>query len=621
MGMGGGGMMMGPMGSFRKDRSVKDSKLQPGTWRRVLGFAQPYRASLTVFVIAIAAEVVAGIVPPLLFQRIIDDGVLAGNRQAVITLTLVLVGVALLGAGATLVKSWFSARIGEGLIRDMRVAVFDRVLQMPLAFFTRSHTGKLVTRINSDVNGAQQAFTQTLSVALSTVLSLVLVLVAMVSLSWQLTLGALVLAPILWLASGYASRRLPGITRDRMQANGDLGATMTERFSVSGALLVKLFGRTADERRHFRGQAAKLADLGVQFSLTQRFFLTAMVFVAALATAIIYGFGGVMAIDGGLTVGALTALAVLVGRLFQPLVTMVNLRVEIMSALVSFERVFEVLDLPIPIHDKPDAVEVRGPARIEFDDVTFQYPDATGLPSLEVHPEVESNDGEPVLRSVTWRAEPGQTVALVGPSGSGKTTMTHLIARLYDVDAGSVRVGDVDVRDLQLESLHAYVGYVTQDAHMFHETVRYNLDYAKPGASDEEMYAALASARLDDLVRRLPDGLDTVVGDRGYRLSGGERQRLAIARLLLKAPPIVVLDEATAHLDSDSERAVQEALDLAMEGRTSIVIAHRLSTVRQADQILVVKDGEIVERGRHDDLLAADGVYATLHRTQFALHE
>ncbi|HHV20769.1 MAG TPA: ABC transporter ATP-binding protein [Propionibacterium sp.] len=616
----GGGMGMGPLSGMRRDRQVVHHKLQPGLVRRILGYAGAYRGMISLFLVLIVISAVLGVVPPLLFKEIIDRGVLGGDLRLVVWLAVLVAVLAFVDAISSLIQRWCSARIGEGLIFDLRTQVFDHVQSMPIAFFTRTQTGKLVSRLNSDVIGAQQAFTSMLSTSVSNIISLTLVLAAMFILSWQLTLASLVLLPVFLIPARIVGARLAGLTRQQMTHNADMSATMTERFSVSGALLVKLFGDARREHDLFASKADAVAQVSVKIAMNTRFFMASMTLVAALATALVYGFGGWAAIGGGLTVGTLTALAGLLARLYGPLTQLTNLRVDVMTALVSFERVFEILDLEPAIADRPDARPVRRTGSVEFDHVTFAYPDGGGggsLASLELALPEHRND-EPVLRDVSFLAEPGQTVALVGHSGSGKTTVTHLIARLYDPTTGIVRVGGDDVRELQLGSLQDAVGYVTQDAHMFHDTIRANLAYARAGATDDQMWRVLESAQIRRLVEDLPDGLETVVGERGYRLSGGERQRLAIARLLLKAPPIVVLDEATAHLDSESEVAVQQALDTAMEGRTSIVIAHRLSTIRHADQILVLSQGRIVERGRHTDLLEQNGIYADLYRTQFA---
>ncbi len=605
---------------LRTDRSGVDTRIDRAVVRRVLAFARPHRALISVFLTVTVVEAGMVVVTPLLVQRIVDDGILAGDRGLVTMLAIVMAVVALLNAVLTIVGGWFSSRIGEGLIYDLRTQVFGHVQRQSLAFFTRTQTGALVSRLNNDVIGAQRAFTSALSNTVSSTISVIVVGIAMVALSWQVTLLCVALFPLLFLVSRLVSAKLAGLTRQQMDGNADLGNTMTERFNVGGAMLLKLFGRRSEEDALFATKAGLVRDLGVRISLVTRIFAATMFAIPALATAVVYGVGGNLAIDGSLTVGTLLALATLLLRLLGPLQGLSNVRIDVMTALVSFERVFEVLDLPSSVTEKPDAVALTpGAARLEFDDVHFGYPsaDSTSLASLEGIARAESRPSGPVLRGVSFRAEPDQVVALVGPSGAGKTTVTNLVARLYDVESGAVRVGGHDVRDVTLQSLEDAIGYVTQDAHMFHDTIRANLLYARPGASDQDVWSALEAAQIAALVRRLPEGLDTVVGDRGYRLSGGERQRLAIARLLLKAPSIVVLDEATAHLDSESEAAVQRALDAALEGRTSLVIAHRLSTVREADQILVLDDGVVVQAGRHADLLAQGGLYADLYRTQF----
>jgi ATP-binding cassette subfamily B protein len=613
-------MRGGMMSRMSRDPSISDYKLKKGVVRRVLAFARPYRGLISVFIVLIAVSAALSVAPPLLFKQIIDDGVLGGDPRLVVTLSAVVAGLAIIDAGISIVQRWCSSKIGEGLIFDLRTRVFDHVLSMPIAFFTRTQTGKLVSRLNSDVIGAQQAFTSTLSTVLSNVISLVLVLTAMLVLSWQLTVAALVLLPIFLIPAKLVGRRLALLTREQMQLNGEMSVSMTERFSVSGALLVKLFGQPVEEHARFAERAGAVRDVSVKIALNGRFFMTSLGLVAALATALVYGIGGLFTIQGALTVGTLTALAGLLARLYGPLTQLTNLPLDVMSALVSFDRVFEVLDLAPMIADSDDAKPVTGPSSVSFRAVSFRYPgpEEVSLASLESVASLDQRRSEDVLHDVSFDVQPGQTVALVGPSGGGKTTITHLVARLYDTTAGSVEVGGVDVRDLQLASLRKTVGYVTQDAHMFHDTIRANLAYAKPDATVPEMMAVLEAAQIHNLVESLPDGLDTVVGERGYRLSGGERQRLAIARLLLAAPPIVILDEATAHLDSESEVAVQRALDEAMHGRTSIVIAHRLSTVRHADLIVVIDRGRVVQQGRHADLLAEGGLYAELHRTQFA---
>ena len=612
---------MGPaFRHMRTDRSAADSRIDRGTLRRVLGFAHPHRGLIGVFLVLVVVDAALVVVNPLLIQRIIDDGVLAENPGLITVLALIMVAVSLVGAVLTIVMGWFSSRIGESLIFDLRTQVFGHVQRQSLAFFTRTQTGALVSRLNNDVIGAQRAFTSTLSQTVSNSIAVVVVGITMLALSWQVTLLCLATFPFLFLVSRFVSTKLAGLTRDQMNGNADMGNAMTERFNVGGATLLKLFGRRADEDALFADKAANVRDLGVRIALITRIFTTAMMTVPAIAIALVYGVGGHLAVDGALTIGTLTALATLLLRLLGPLQGLSNVRVDVMTALVSFERVFEVLDLPSMIRERDDARDLPpGAASLAFEGVRFAYPraDDVSLASLETVARTEGKDSGEVLHDVSFRAAPGEMVALVGPSGAGKTTVTHLVARLYDVTGGTVRVGGEDVRDLRLESLESAVGYVTQDAHMFHDTVRANLTYAKPTADDAEIWSALDAARIGGLVRALPDGLDTVVGDRGYRLSGGERQRLAIARLLLKAPPIVVLDEATAHLDSESETAVQRALDAALAGRTSLVIAHRLSTVRHATRILVLDEGRVVQQGTHAELLAAGGLYADLYRTQF----
>ncbi len=606
---------------MRTDRSVADQKLARDTVRRVVGFATPHRRLIGVFLALTVVDAAMVVVVPLLVKRLVDDGILKDNGGLVTTIALVIAAVALFNAALAVGQGFLSSRIGESLIYDLRTTVFAHVQRMSLAFFTRTQTGALVSRLNNDVIGAQRAFTSTLSSTVSNSISVVVVGIAMLALSWQVTLLCLLLFPILFLASRWVGNRLSGLTRQQMEGNAVLGNSMTERFNVGGAMLLKLFGRRAEEDEQFSAKAAVVRDLGIRIALVTRVFGATLMLIPALATALVYGVGGHLAIDGNLTVGTLLALATLLLRLLGPLQGLSNVRIDVMTALVSFERVFEVLDLPSMIAERPGAVTLpRGAARVEFDHVAFRYPraDEVSLASLEAVARLESRDTGEVLRDVSFTAEPGQMVALVGPSGAGKTTITHLVARLYDVTSGAVRVEGHDVRDITLQSLEDAVGYVTQDAHMFHDTIRANLRYARPDAGDEQIWAALEAAQIRRLVGSLPDGLDTVVGDRGYRLSGGERQRLAIARLLLKAPSIVVLDEATAHLDSESEYAVQRALDEALQGRTSLVIAHRLSTIRNADLILVVDDGQVVQSGSHTALLAEGGLYADLYETQFS---
>jgi len=595
--------------------------LAPGTVRRVIDFARPHRRALGWFLVLVVMDALLVVATPLLFRDIIDDGVSKGNGSLVTILAAIIALVAFGEAALNLAQRWYSARIGEGLIYDLRTTVFSHVQRMPIAFFSRTHTGALVSRLNSDVIGAQSAFTSTLSNVVSNVISLLLVGATMLYLSWQITLLALVILPVFIFPAKWAGRRLSSLTRAQMQTNATMASMATERFQVGGALLVTLFGRHDEEDEEYASRSRVVRDLGVEIAMTGRIFFSALTLVASLATAVVYGVGGHLVLDGTLSIGTLLALAALMGRLYGPLTSLANVRVDIMTALVSFERVFEVLDLEPMITERPDAVELTGrPARVEFDDVRFRYPsaDEVSLASLEALMASDTAASQEVIRGVTFSVEPGQLVALVGPSGAGKTTLTHLVARLYDVTGGTVRVGGLDVREATLDSLHAMVGYVTQDAHMFHDTIRANLLYARPDASDDDLADVLRAAQIWGLVDSLPDRLETVVGERGYRLSGGERQRLAIARLLLKAPKVIILDEATAHLDSESEAAVQRALDSALAGRTSLVIAHRLSTVRGADLILVVDDGTVVERGTHAALLEAGGLYADLHRTQFS---
>ncbi len=606
---------------MRTDREeAGQAKIAQGTVRRVVSYARPHRGTIAVFLAVTAFDAALVVVNPLLLQRIVDDGIVGGNGRLVTVLALAMAGVALVGALLSVLGGWLSAKIGEGLILDLRSRVFAHVQRQSLAFFTRTQTGALVSRLNNDVIGAQRAFTSTLSSTVSSSVSVVVVGIAMLALSWEVTLLCLALFPVLLLASRLVSRRLAKLTREQMDGNADMGNVMTERFNVGGAMLLKLFGRREEEDDLFTSRARHVRDLGVRITLVSRIFVAAMLLVPALATAVVYGVGGHLVLSGTLTVGTVIALGTLLVRLLGPLQSLSNVRIDVLTALVSFDRVFEVLDLPSTIQEKPDAVALpRTASSLEFDHVSFTYPraDEISLASLETVARPDSRDTGQVLTDVSFRADPGEMVALVGPSGAGKTTITHLVARLYDAGDGTVRVGGRDVRDVTLQSLEDVVGYVTQDAHMFHDTVGANLRYARPDATEVEVWAALEAAQIATLVRTLPDGLDTVVGDRGYRLSGGERQRLAIARLLLKAPAIVVLDEATAHLDSESEAAVQRALDAALEGRTSLVIAHRLSTVRDADRILVVADGRIVQAGTHAELLARGGLYADLHRTQY----
>jgi ATP-binding cassette subfamily B protein len=657
------------MRSFTRDGSVTQQRLKKGSVRRIASYARPYRSRLVLFLTATSLSAVTGVAVPLLLRSIVN-GILRRDTALVLWIAGIVLALAVVGALLSVVQRWFSSRIGEGLIYDLRTQVFRHVQQQPIAFFTRAQTGSLVSRLNSDVIGAQQAITSTLSSVVSNVLSLILVLGTMLYLSWLVTVVSLVLLPVFVIPARLVGRRLQRLTRESMQLDAELGSTMTERFNVAGAMLVKLFGRPGDEAQVFAGRAARVRDIGVVQAMYGGTLFIALSLLASVATAVVYGLGGGLVIHGAFQLGTLVALTALLGRLYGPITSLSNVQVDVMTALVSFDRVFEVLDLKPLIADQPGAVPLRRTAvastavastavastavgstavgstavgstavgstggnggtsaapAIEFDHVSFRYPAASevSLASLEsIAVKVHERDTGPddVLHDVSFTAPSGQLTALVGPSGAGKTTITHLVARLYDPSEGAVRIGGQDLREVTLDSLHDVVGAVTQDAHMFHDTIRANLVYARPSASEDELIEACRSAQIWEMISLLPDGLDTVVGDRGYRLSGGEKQRLAIARLLLKAPSVVVLDEATAHLDSESEVAVQRALKTALAGRTSLVIAHRLSTIREADQILVIDAGRIHERGTHEELLASGGLYAELYHTQFAGQE
>ncbi|MGW1409260.1 ABC transporter ATP-binding protein [Streptomyces sp. NPDC002403] len=590
------------------------------TLRRIAAFARPHRRRVALFLILSVATALLAVATPVLAGRVVNAIVTGKESGTVTRLSLLIAVIAVAEAALGLVSRWLSANLGEGLILDLRTAVFDHVQRMPVAFFTRTRTGALVSRLNNDVIGAQRAFSNTLSGVVSNLVTLLLTLGVMLSISWQITVLALVLLPVFVLPARRMGTRMARLQREAAAHNAAMGTRMTERFSAPGATLIKLFGRPADESAEFAVRAGRVRDIGVRTAMAQSAFITALTLVSALALALVYGLGGFYALRGQLDAGAVVALALLLTRLYAPLTALAGARVEVMSALVSFERVFEVLDLEPLIDQKPDARTVPdGPVSVEFDQVRFGYPsaDKVSLASLEDVASLDTRGGGEVLRGVSFRAEPGQTVALVGSSGAGKSTIAQLLPRLYDTDEGAVRIGGIDVRDLTADTLRDTLGMVTQDGHLFHESVRANLLLARPGAAEEDLWDALRRARLDGLVASLPDGLDTVVGERGYRLSGGERQRLTIARLLLARQRVVILDEATAHLDNTSEAAVQEALTEALAGRTAVVIAHRLSTVRTADLILVVEDGRIVQRGTHDELLAAGGRYEELYRTQF----
>ncbi|MCG7582894.1 ABC transporter ATP-binding protein [Mycolicibacterium sp. OfavD-34-C] len=618
-------------------RSLADRRLLSRIWR----FAQRHHRKLAVFLAVSVVSALLTVATPLLAGRVVDEITGSGTTRVVVMLAVVIAVVALAEAGVALVTRWLSATIGEGLILDLRTAVFDHVQRMPVAFFTRTRTGALVSRLGNDVLGAQRAFSDTLSGVVSNLVTLTLTLVVMLSISWQITLLSLALMPLFLIPARRIGASMARLSREAAIHNATMNTQMTERFSAPGATLVKLFGDPGAESREFEVRAGRVRDIGVRTSMLQSTFMNSLTLMSALALALVYGLGGALALGGRLQAGSIVALALLLTRLYAPLTALANARVEIASALVSFERVFEVLDLVPLIREAPDAVEVPrradGGVAVQFDDVHFSYPsaDKVSLASLEEVAELDDRGGDEVLHGVSFTAEPGQMVALVGPSGAGKSTIAALIARLYDVDgepsdqagdgepsdqtgaSGAVRLNGRDVRDVTFASLKDTVGMVTQDGHLFHESIRANLQLSGPPATDDALWEALRRARLADVVADMPDGLDTIVGERGYRLSGGQRQRLTIARLLLASPQVVILDEATASLDSESEAAVQQALAEALSGRTSIVIAHRLSTVRAADMILVVEDGRIVERGTHQELLGRGGRYAGLHHTQF----
>ncbi|CAB4955063.1 unannotated protein [freshwater metagenome] len=601
------------------DQSVKNQKLKAGTLKRIFSFALPYRKFLTIFIGTVVIDAVLVVATPLLLRSLVDDGVVPGRPEVVTRLALIVAALAIADAAFSMLGRWFSSRIGEGLIYDLRSQVFEHVQKQSIAFFTRTQTGSLISRINSDVIGAQQAFTSTLSGIVSNSLTLLLVVIAMLTLSWQITLVSLILLPVFIIPTKWIGRKLANYTRQSFDLNAEMSSTMTERFNVSGALLVSLYGDRISEGKNFRGKARRVADMGIKIAMLNRVFFIAMTSVAAIATSFAYGIGGHLAINREITIGTLLAITALLARLYGPLTSLSNIRVDVMSALVSFERVFEVLDLKPMVTDPAIPIPIpKTMPTIEFSKVSFTYPKANeiSIASLEGASVGETNENESVLAGVSFICKPGTLTAIVGPSGAGKSTISGLLPRLYDVTEGSISINGVDVRDTTILELRSLIGIVTQDSHMLHESIAENLRYAKVDATEIEMWAACDSAQIGEFIRTLPNGLDTVVGERGHRLSGGEKQRLAIARLLLKKPQIVVLDEATAHLDSENEALVQNALATALSGRTSIVIAHRLSTIVHADQILVLENGRIVESGKHDELVAKGGLYFDLYQRQ-----
>ena len=605
--------------SLTADQSVKNQKLKPGTLKRIMGFALPYKVSLSFFMITVIIDAFLIIATPLLIKQLIDDGVIPGNDSLVTKLAAVVALIAILDAVFSMIGRWFSSRIGEGLIFDLRKMVFEHVQKQSIAFFTRTQTGALISRLNSDVIGAQQAFTSTLSGVVSNLLSLLLVTIAMLTLSWQITFASLALLPIFLIPTKWVGRKLQQYTRQSFDINAQMSSTMTERFNVSGALLVSLYGDAKAEKNEFSTKARKVADIGITIAMLNRVFFIALTSVAAIATAIAYGIGGHLAINGEITVGTLLAITALLARLYGPLTALSNVRVDVMSALVSFERVFEVLDLQPMVKDAPNAVELNSlMPELSFNSVKFSYPSATdvSLASLESVAKLEQIESGEVLKGISFHAKPGTLTGIVGPSGAGKSTISSLIPRLYDVTHGAILIDHQDIRNYTIKSLRKLIGVVTQDSHMFHDSILNNLKYANSEATLAEIEQACKAARIWDFIQTLPSGLETIVGERGHRLSGGERQRLAIARLLLKKPRIVILDEATAHLDSENEALVQAALKEALIGRTSVVIAHRLSTIINADQILVIDKGLIVESGTHEQLVQRKGLYFDLYERQ-----
>ena len=605
--------------TLSSDQSVKSAKLKPGTLKRIFAYAIPYKSTFVLFLFCLIADAFLTIATPLLLRELIDNGVIPKDRAVVTTMAIAVAVLALLTAAVNIVVRWISAKIGEGLIYDLRSQVFRHVQEQSIAFFTRTQTGALISRINSDVIGAQRAFTSTFSGIISNVLTLILVVGTMLALSWQITVASLLLLPIFLAPTKWIGGRLQGYTRDSFEINAEMSSTMTERFNVSGALLVKLYGNIENESVLFKKRARKVADIGISMAMLNTFFFIALISIAALATAIAYGIGGQLAIDGSITVGSLIAITTLLARLYGPLVSLATVRVDVMGALVSFERVFEVLDLEPMVKESASAITMasRTPV-ISFEEVRFTYPNAQqiSLASLESASLPELKESEEILKGISFIAAAGTVTALVGPSGAGKTTISALLPRLYDVSSGAIKIDGIDIRELSVDSLRSSIGVVMQDSHLFHDTITANLLYAKGDATFDEMKKACQSAQIWDLVTSLPNGLETMVGERGHRLSGGEKQRLAIARLLLKSPSIVILDEATAHLDSENEELVQTALAQALSGRTSIVIAHRLSTVMNADQILVLENGLIRERGKHEELVQAGGLYSELFARQ-----
>ena len=618
---GGGGGGWAQMRSMRRDRTVLEHRVARGTARRMLSFARPYRRTLVVFMLAVVLDAVVTALNPLILRSLIDKGIIGKDQTLVVQLALLAAVLAVADAGLSIVERRISAAIGEGLIYDMRSKVFRHIQSMPIAFFSRTQTGALISRLNNDVIGAQQAFTDLLSNVVGNAVLVVIVLATMFVLSWQITLVALLLLPIFLIPARRVGQRDGSMMREGLDVNAEMNMVMTERFNVSGAMLVKLFGRPEDEAANFETKAAKVRDIGVTQATYSRVFFISLTLTASLATAFAYGFGGVAAIHGTLQVGTVVALTAYLARLYGPLTQLSSVQLDVMTTLVSFERLFEVLDLEPTVVEAASAVSIpSGPARVTFSHVDFTYPtaDEVSLASLEAVAVLDQTRSGQVLHDVSFTIEPGTMTALVGPSGAGKTTISALLSRFYDPSDGQVAINGVDLRDATFSSLSDTVGVVTQDVHLFHDTLRANLLYARPEASDDDLARALDHAQISRLVASLPRGLDTVVGERGYRLSGGEKQRVALARLLLKAPAVVVLDEATAHLDAESEAAVQQALAETLEGRTSLVIAHRLSTIRDADQIIVVEAGRVAEVGDHQELLARGGLYADLYETQFA---